>query len=102
MEYTYIFAPKNTQNITVFDYALTAFPELVEQKRYKETQLKVSGDIIEYWPEPNPTNRVDITKNGPFFLMIKAISEDIPSELINQIDSPEMYTDPADVIAKFW
>ena len=100
--YTYIFAPKNAQNIAVFEYALTAFPELVEQQRTKETQLKVPEDVIEYWAEPNPTNGADITKNGPYFLMIKAITADIPPELIAQIDSPEMYTEPADVTDKFW
>ena len=100
--YTYIFAPKNAKNIAVFDYALNEFPEITEQQREKETQLKVSGDVIEYWPDPNPTNGADITKAGPYFLMIKAITADIPSELIDQIDSSEMYTEPADVTAKFW
>ena len=100
--YTYIFAPKNAQNIAVFDYALTEYPELLEQKREKETQLKVPEDVIDYWPPPNPMNGADITKNGPFFLMIKAITADIPPELIAQIDNPDEITDNKAAAAKYW
>ena len=95
MNYTYIFAPKNAQNIAVFDYALTEYPELVEQKRYKTTRIKTPDDIVIL--EQNI-----FSCNGPEFLQIKAITVDIPAELIAQIDSPDLITEPADVIAKYW
>ena len=94
-ETTYILAPKNAQNETVFDYAIATFPEISQQGRVNEKYKKDPRDVV------------DIINNiyeffGPVFLCIEAITADIPSELIDQIDSSEMYTEPADVTAKFW
>ena len=92
---TYILAPKNAQNEAVFNYAISQFPEITEQKRANEKYKKDPRDVV------------NVSANvyeffGPIFLCIEAITADIPESLIAQIDSPELYTEPTDVTAKFW
>ena len=92
---TYILAPKNAQNEAVFNYAISQFPEIAEQKRANEKYKKDPRDVVDF------INNI-FEFFGPLFLCIEAITADIPESLIAQIDSPELYTVPTDVTAKFW
>ena len=93
--YTYIYAPKNAQNEAVFTQALSEFPEIYEQNRYKETRIKTPEDVVD-------TINFVFQYYGAEYLQIKAITDLIPGGLMSQIDSPQTFTDPKEIKKIFW
>ena len=97
MEYIYILAPKNEQNITVFNNILEMFPAILEQKRYRDDIYKKEPGEEAVSPlNPNPV------RGGELYLLIKAEKESFNPALMSGVDSPFIFQKSEEVLINFW